>query len=186
MPKAPLFSLSPDGLPRWVVETDDPQAAQDLPAEMHLRRLDLPGGAVLALALRLFDVKRKPQLHHIAGPLERPEVAAWARALRQSGSVSLLLQRTGWNSDYERKVGAAPAELAALDAPRPPATDPEGAIRLYLDRYREALPRLGQPEAVWDELAAAPAGHKRRGVPWGWISLGLLAAAAALGAWMWF
>lgn len=177
MPKIPPFSQIRDGLPLWSVETDDPQGAQSHPADLHLRRLSLPGGEVLALALRIYDVKGRPQLQHLAGPLARPEVAAWARALRQAGKAGLLLYRTGWGTEFERSVSAAPAELALLDAPPLPSPDPESAIRLYLDRYREAFPRLHQPEAVWDLLAAPPPPPKK--AAWAWLVLALLAAGAA-------
>lgn len=183
MPKALPFSQIQDGLPQWNVELDDPQAAQDHPIDLHLRRILLPGGEILALALRVYDVARKPHLHHLAGPLERPAVAAWAEALRQSGSVGLVLQRSGWASSFERRVAALPAELASLNATVLPGSDPEAAIRAYLDAYREALPRLGQPEAVWDEMMAA----KPTAAKGGWVLWVVLALiAAALGAGYYF
>lgn len=182
MPKALPFSQIQDGLPIWTVEVDDPQAAQEHPADLHLRRIALPGGEILALALRIYDVARKPHLHHLAGPMERPELRAWVQALLAKGAVGLVLQRSGWASSFERKLRALPAELSTLSEPPRPGSDPEGAIRAYLERYREALPRLGQPEAVWDEMSAASLAPKQRSPAWLWILL-LLAAIAAGLAW---
>lgn len=179
MPKAPPFSQIQDGLPLWVVDVDDPQAALQQPADLHLQRLSLPGGEVLALALRIYDVARKPHLHHLAGPLDRPEVAAWTQALLQSGQVALVLQRSGWASTTERKVAVPAAELATLSVPPAPGQDPEGAIRLYLDRYHAEFPRLHQPEAVWDLIANPPVPVARQKTPWAWIVLALLGAGAA-------
>lgn len=179
MPKHPPFSQVHDGVPVWELDVDDPQDFEACPAELSLRRLRLPQGEVLALALRLFDLALKPQLHHLAGPLARPEVAAWAQALRQSRRLRLVLRRAGWATEAQRDIAAPPLALAPLEAPPQPGPDPEGAIRSYLDRYRQDLPKLGQPEAVWDALAAPPKTAQAPKPPWGWIALGLLAAGAA-------
>lgn len=155
MPKARPFSEIVDGVPSWTLELEDPQDALEHRAELHLRRIQLPGGAVLALCLRLFDVAKRPQLFHLAGPLGHPEVRAWADALAGAGSVRLDLRRSGWMSSFERRVGVLPAEIATLGAPDA-GQDPEGAIRSYLDAYKLGLPRLHQPEAVWDAMQAKP------------------------------
>lgn len=174
------FTEIKGGWPLWTVDCDDPQAAQEHDAALRVRRLALPGGEILALALRIYDIKGKPQLHHLAGPLDRPEIAAWASALRQKGGATLVLERRGWATVYERRVNALPSDLLALDLPLNPGSDPEGSIRRYLDRYRAELPRLHQPEAVWDALllpeAAAP---PPRSLGWLWALLALAAAAAA-------
>jgi hypothetical protein len=186
MPKALPFSQVKDGLAIWDVECDDPQAAQEHPAELRARRLPLPDGEVLALALRIFDVKGKPQLHHLAGPLDRAEVQAWAQALKEKGGLSLVLQHSGWATVYERRVKLNEGDWRALSAPHSPGRDPEASIRLYLERYRSEFPRLHQPEAVWEAILspASAAAPRRGGGSWFWLLLALAAAGAA--AWVYF
>jgi hypothetical protein len=174
------FTELKEGWPVWSIDCDDPQAAQEHDAALRVRRLPLPGGEILAVVLRIYDVKGRPQLHHLAGPLDRPEIAAWARALRQKGGTALVLERHGWATVYERRVNALAADLIALDLPLSPGADPEGSIRRYLDRYRAELPKLHQPEAVWDAmLAPSAAAAPKRGPSWLWALLALAAAGAA-------